>query len=89
MPRANADFGLINKHLRHTTDGVSCRQCGQSFSTENCEKIARNHIRNHIKKNEIVLQPQEENETSDSDSSGKIITVLNCGTYINNRSFAL
>ena len=76
MPRVNSDFGLINQHIRHTIDGVSCRHCGQGFTTANCEKTAREHVRKHINKGEILVQAEEENAVSDSDGSGEIPTLV-------------
>ena len=76
MPRVNSDVGLINQHIRHTIHGVSCRHCGQGFTTASCEKTAREHVRKHINKGEILVQAEEENAVSDSDGSGEIPTLV-------------
>ena len=71
MPRQNGGVGQIHQYIRHTIDGVSCRHCGKDFVISNCEKNAREHVRNHVQKDDIVFETESDGELLDPDSNGE------------------
>ena len=71
MPPRSNDLNQVRQYLRYTPDDVSCRHCGQNFVTVNCDENARQHVRDHIRKGQVVLELEMESGSSDSGGNGE------------------